>query len=103
MTLEVSQAQHERTALMFRSLARDDGLDVVFRHGAFWAFGPELSIRRLDAKYQASGNARMGWSDNLGSYYFVIDMPNWTGDLGPSFDEIKKKNSSHGKLLDEVV
>lgn len=102
MKLEVTRNQYERTELMLKSMAGEP-IDVVFRHGAFWAFGSELPIRRLDAKYQASPNARMGWSDNVSSWYFLIDMPDWSGDFGPSFDEIKRKNSSHGKLLDEVV
>lgn len=102
MNLEVSAAQHERTILLFESLARES-LDVVFRHGAYWAFGSELAVRRLDAKYKASPNGRIGYSDSLGSWYFLLDMPNWSGDRGISFDDVKRKNSSHGKILDEVV
>jgi len=42
--------------------------------GAVYGFASELAVLRLLAKYRNAANARHGFSENLNSWYFSLEV-----------------------------
>jgi hypothetical protein len=66
-----------RTQRDLSSLAKEP-VTVEAIGSAIYAFGSELATLRLFAQYQSSGSiyndkARCGYSDNLKTFYFVLN------------------------------
>lgn len=73
----MTDEQEKRTASMMKEFA---GEDVTIEHitSCVYAFGSELACLRIFAKYNANGathnpNARVGYSDNRKTWYFVLE------------------------------
>ena len=79
---KMTQAGFNRTSQMFQEIAgQEQKITVEFFDSAFWVFGSELATLRLLKKYRECDNARQNYSDNIDSFYFVLDMPGWSGEF----------------------
>ena len=65
---------------MFREIA-GESIEVEFKDGTFYVFGSELATLRLWMKYTGSVHARQAYSVNLGTYFFALDVPSFTGSM----------------------
>lgn len=70
--LKITQSQIERVSEDLEYRAGEE-VEVEFMDGAFWVFGSELATLRLLKKYRHNDNARQDYSENLESFYFVLD------------------------------
>lgn len=49
--------------------------EVEFYDSAFWFFGSELAVLRLDNKFRYNKRASSGFSKNLNTHYFKLETP----------------------------
>jgi hypothetical protein len=74
--------QQKRIIAMMKEFAGED-ITVEQITSCLYTFGSELACLRIFAKYNANGtvhnkNARVGYSDNLKTWYFALDNVNLT-------------------------
>lgn len=55
-----------------------ESVEVEYVKGTVYGFGSELAVLRLFAKYNSNGsvhvdNVRVGYSDNLNTWFFSLD------------------------------
>ena len=78
--MKLTQSQFNTTVEMLRGFAKEP-VRVAFFTSAYWAFGSELATLRLLAKYRDCKQVRHGFSENLSSFYFVMETPNFCGEF----------------------
>ena len=76
MKNEITTQQFDRTVSAFRRTSQED-MKVEFFDNAFWAYGSELATLRLAA---SRDKGRQGFSENLRTFYFMIECPGFTGE-----------------------
>jgi hypothetical protein len=75
----MTTAQAQRTEAMMKEYAQGESVKIEEIGGTLYVFGSELATLRIFAKYLANGSvqnpkARVGYSQNLQSNYFSLDM-----------------------------
>jgi len=73
-----TENQLARTSRDFSSIAKEE-VTVEQIGSGLYGFGSELATLRLFAKYNSNGaihnaKCRVGYSENLGKFYFSIDL-----------------------------
>lgn len=76
-TFEITKDQFSRAVEQFRAITQENS-KVEFKAGNFWVLGTELEILRLAVKYNSREH---GFSSNLGSFYFRLESPSFTGTM----------------------
>jgi len=79
----MTDEQEKRIARMMKEYAGGEDVKIEHITSCIYAFGSELACLRIFAKYNANGavhnkNARVGYSENQTSWYFVlenVDLP----------------------------
>ena len=66
-------ARINRTIEMLEKIAGNEDVTIRFDNGKFDVFGSELAILRLAIKYRDADNTRHGYSENLKTWYFVLE------------------------------
>ena len=75
----MTKAQAQRTEVMMKEFAKDENVSVEEIGGTLYVFGPELATLRIFAKYLSNGSVqnpkvRVGYSENMKSNYFSLEM-----------------------------
>lgn len=76
--MTVTAAQFTRTTRQMSDIAKEP-VELEQIGSGLYAFGSELATLRIFAKYNSNGTihnagCRCGYSENLGKFYFVIDL-----------------------------
>ena len=58
---------------MLAGFAKEE-VSVECIKGTLYAYGSELACLRIFAKYQPSTKARVGYSKNMNTWYFSLEM-----------------------------
>ncbi len=74
----ITTAQLDRTARDLSLIAKEQ-VAVEQISGALYAFGSELAVLRIFAKYNANGavhnpNCRIGFSQNMQMHFFSLEL-----------------------------
>jgi hypothetical protein len=71
--MTITQAQLNRAEKMLRGIAAES-VTVELYDSALWVFGSELATLRLLVKYRECTSANAGYSKNLNSFYFKLEL-----------------------------
>jgi len=52
----------------------NESIELEYIKGTIYGFGSELATLRLLAKYRNCKNARIGYSTNLSTHFFALDI-----------------------------
>lgn len=71
--MEITEQFLARVSTDFNQYAQEEGKTEAIK-GTFYYFGSEIATLRLLKVYRLNPKARQGWSPNLGTYYFSLEM-----------------------------
>lgn len=108
----ITEAQIDRTQRMMQEIAAQPvgrkeiaavggAVRVEAIGGSLYVFGSELDCLRIFAKYNANGaahskNARVGYSENLSTHYFVLENALSSNSDGPRKPESERQRHDDG-------
>ena len=73
MTLTLTQRQIDNLVKYLSEIAKDPGRFECY-DSAIWYFGSEVAALRLALKYRHSNKSSYGFSPNLDTFYFKLEI-----------------------------
>lgn len=78
--MEITNAQFTRIVSAIRTIAGEAG-KIEFYSRTVWFTGSELATLRLALAYRTNDKASFGFSKNLQTHYFALQMPSFVGEM----------------------
>lgn len=61
----------------FKKYAKSENIEVSFNCGDIIVYCSELEMFRIAHKYRFCKSVRYGYSENLKTYYFILNLPSF--------------------------